>query len=511
MDEQTRILYHFPQEVYAEGSPVVIESAMLQANVETDKVFSVFQIRNIAGKTVRSCKIRVWANDEAGNMLQCIEEYVYSDVNAVKGEVFGFNTPIYFDSVNVRTMSVIVLDVLFDDGTSWDGSNAKWDWLRETPRKEENVTQAWEQGAPMPEQIPPVQPEAGSQFGAKQPPKKKKKGLVGIILALLALGAVAVGVLIVIGVFVIWPFAKKEIAYNKANDLMVAAAYDEAYEAYTELGDYKNSAEMAKEAMYGKADDYFAKGMFPDSIEVWTSILEYKDSADRIVEAKNAILERKYQGAVEAANGGNYLTAIEMFADIMDYKDSADRYNDAIYMYALQLSENEEHVSAIEFFSECANYKDSAEKIKENKYAYVKKHQDSTDEITYQYISDLVDSGYSGAKELYNEIYQWKIKITAVNTDPDDDTTRLTSCSRYEFIYFHYTVSGGAPGASEDIQFVGNLPNCAPIQLDGTIYSGQDPSYYYIYYTYGSATGTASAYFYDSKGNLLASDSIVLY
>lgn len=71
--------------------------------------------------------------------------------------------------------------------------------------------------------------------------KKKRGGKIAILVA--AIIVVLAG-LAAAFIFVFWPM----IQYSKADSLMEAGKYKEAYELYTELGDYKDSEALADEA-----------------------------------------------------------------------------------------------------------------------------------------------------------------------------------------------------------------------------------------------------------------------
>lgn len=71
-------------------------------------------------------------------------------------------------------------------------------------------------------------------------PKKRAWKIVLLIVAIL----VVLSALAVVFKLVLWPM----LQYNKANDLMSAGAYTDAYTIFTELGDYKDSLTLADTA-----------------------------------------------------------------------------------------------------------------------------------------------------------------------------------------------------------------------------------------------------------------------
>jgi RimJ/RimL family protein N-acetyltransferase len=119
-------------------------------------------------------------------------------------------------------------------------------------------------GAPM--QAPPVKP-------------KKKKGALVALLIIPVVAVIALFVLIV-GILV----AIKPIKYSMADSKLAEKDYDGAITAFTDLGDYKDSAEKIKEAKYLKAEELAKADNYDEAIalyeEYWglgigTAMIEY--------------------------------------------------------------------------------------------------------------------------------------------------------------------------------------------------------------------------------------------
>lgn len=74
----------------------------------------------------------------------------------------------------------------------------------------------------------------------------------------------------------------------------------------------------------------------------------------------------------------------------------------------------------------------------------MKKHYDSSDSKTKEYLDELVEVGYRDAAELYSDLYKLDVRIL-VNSDENDTETSLTeigSKSRGD-AYVHVFVDGG--------------------------------------------------------------------
>ena len=73
-------------------------------------------------------------------------------------------------------------------------------------------------------------------------------------------------------------FVLKDLfAYNAAGKLLAEGRYEEAAEAYTALGGYKDSAGMIEECSYQKAKAFYAAGNYNSAYAVFAAIQGYKD------------------------------------------------------------------------------------------------------------------------------------------------------------------------------------------------------------------------------------------
>lgn len=361
------------------------------------------------------------------------------------------------------------------------------------------------------------------------------------IAAPVILGILAIAILIPT---VIGPAINRAGNYQNAQSLLTAGEYDAAEAAFASLGDYRDSSDMALEAQYQKALALVAEGQYESAISIWLELGFYSDSIIKAQEAKDAWTEADYQAAIELMSGaryldalkafsalsgykdsdnlykticysyaselcqkGDYKTAINYFSDAGDYLDAENRKTDATYNYACQLLDNGDYSMAMTTFEECVGYQDTANKILDAKYGYATSHKDHDDRTTFDYLQELVEKKYPGAKSVYAELYDWKITVTAVNTG-GDSTENMTSISRYKPVCFTYKLTGGVPGSSTEINLRINYPdggtwsgewedNCSNGHIGG--FSWPDGMI---------SAGTLTARFYDSDNNLIGSGSV---
>lgn len=196
-----------------------------------------------------------------------------------------------------------------------------------------------------------------------------------------------------------------------------------------------------------------------------------------VIVAFFAIPEMKYQQACDKLDGGSYSAAIEMFEDLNGYRNSEN-------------------------------------KILEAKYQYVIKHENNNDKTTFTYLKELKRQDYKDSAEIYEDLYEWRVTVIAVNSSEVDETTNKSSISRSSPIYFHIKLTGGEPNGSMRITVKPHYPDgdTGEYTFDDKWTDGETGWYgwydgLYEYPEYG-ATGTLQCKFYDEDGNLIGSGSI---
>lgn len=114
----------------------------------------------------------------------------------------------------------------------------------------------------------------------------------------------------------------KADAYESAVALMEAGNYEEAVAAFTELGDYEDSAQKLEECenilAYAEAVALFEAEQYEDALAIFTTLGNYQDSLEKKLECENALA---YQAALELIASGNYENAYTALVDLGEYKD----------------------------------------------------------------------------------------------------------------------------------------------------------------------------------------------
>ena len=382
MSERYSKLYSLPENLYAEGAPVIVSAGNLLKDNQTGKVLAQLKIKNISNKTIKAAKVLVHAQDTIGKAIDGDAEQEYLDLSVKQGEEFGQKTAVTLPNASTRGFSVEVKQVVFADNSTWEATEKAWEplpvgeslshWLGDTELvkqyqlhfggKCESVPQEhkdlwcctcgeWNKGSECyccgksrsaqltldldtlkaekdarlaKEKVAQEAKEAADKAAAEASAKKTKKTLAILIPAVV----VCMAALLIFKVFI--PNSK----YNKAVTLMEAGQYEEAIAAFEELDGYKDSEDMIEEARcaktYDEAEKQFASGNYDASISMFTSIESYRDSSSRIREVErakeDAEMDAQFQQANEMARSGKYREAAAMLYSLVQkhYKGASD-------------------------------------------------------------------------------------------------------------------------------------------------------------------------------------------
>ncbi len=180
------------------------------------------------------------------------------------------------------------------------------------------------------------------------------------------------------------------------------------------------------------------------------------------------------------------------------------------------LCEEGKYQKSLTYYNKAADLKDDEsirQKILDAKFGYVKAHQEEGDDYFETYLNELIDVHYNGAQAIYDQYYAWHVTIVANNLE-DDFSTDMKNVNRSDTIYFHTTVTGGAPGASVKLYYQILWPDGTAERkdVDSTFHTG---SHFTSRFQYAmplfSKAGKLTFELYDKDSHdLLGSDSIQL-
>lgn len=170
-----------------------------------------------------------------------------------------------------------------------------------------------------------------------------------------------------------------EIKYEEAYKYFEEENYLLAEKIYSQLGNYKNSAELTEEMkilneqleLYLAGQKLLDGKKYDDAIVCFENANNYKDSFEKIRYSK-------YNLAIECFNAGDYETAKTIFVELGDYSDSIfylaqieiktlEHSQEILYQKANLYYKEKKYSDAISLFEEIINYKNSDELILECK------------------------------------------------------------------------------------------------------------------------------------------------
>ena len=429
MNERYSKLFSLPENLYAEGSPVIIAAGALLKDNQTGRVIAQLKLRNISSKTIKAATVSLSLMNTAGNPLGESVRYEYLDLSSTRDTDFGSKSAIPLPDASTRSFSVAVAEVIFADNSVWNADDAAW----ETPKSPEALTSRLDS-----EMVKQFRLEYGS--GAKnffleqkdlwycvcgavnrrdekachacrkaicdlrdidldalkehkdqrlirEREQAEKEAAAARESARKTMKAVAIVVPVVVAVIaffivldtVIIPNGK----YNNAVSLMEAGQYENAIAAFEAMDGYKDSEDQIALCHTGILDREYCDavalmdaGKYEKAIAAFEELNGYSDSSEKVLSCKTAILDRRYNEAVALKDKGKYEEAIAAFEALNGYRESAEQITacqtsileielDREYNTAISLMNNGSIEEAYGVFKKLDSYKDSAEKAGE--------------------------------------------------------------------------------------------------------------------------------------------------
>ena len=159
-----------------------------------------------------------------------------------------------------------------------------------------------------------------------------------------------------------------EFLYEDATERMQAGDIAGAYEIYSDISDYSDSAEIVAkiDSDYQSAAKLMEEKRYDEASAAFAALKNYSDSAEKA----SASL---YQKAEALLSDGDYDAAAAQFRQLGDYSDSADRAGDAIYQKAEARYADGDFEEAIAVFETIENYGDSNSRARAIRYEMAEK------------------------------------------------------------------------------------------------------------------------------------------
>lgn len=371
MSERYTKVFALPENLYAEGSPVVVSAGHLLRDNQTGKVLAQLKIKNISSKAIRAATVLIHGQDTAGKAIDGDAQQKYLDLTAKTGEEFGQKTAVPLPDTSTRAFSLEVTQVVFEDSSTWEGTQAPWEPLPEAVSLSKELGDAelvkqyklkagakcavypkahkdlwlcacgtWNRGGKCyacgqekdvllnldlaaltaekdarlaKEKAEREAREVADRAAAEARAKKTKK-----VLAI----AIPVIVLCVAALMIVTKVIVPNSNYNKAKALMDAGQYEEAIAAFEALDGYKDSKGQINECRYGQASELLNSGQYDGAITAFEALGTYNDAPQLLEEAKGM---QKYHQAIALISDEkteNDTDALLLFQEIGNFEDA---------------------------------------------------------------------------------------------------------------------------------------------------------------------------------------------
>ncbi len=119
MNERYTKLFALSENLYTEGAPVVITARALLKDNQTGKILAQLKLKNTSEETIKSVKVSIRAFGKSGTEIKEVH-YEYVNLSAKSGDEFGSKTPIELDNNKILYYTVVILEVLFENGAAWE-------------------------------------------------------------------------------------------------------------------------------------------------------------------------------------------------------------------------------------------------------------------------------------------------------------------------------------------------------------------------------------------------------
>jgi len=189
-------------------------------------------------------------------------------------------------------------------------------------------------------------------------------------------GVTVFGIVCCIAGTVFIDYMETEKNYKEAVNYIEEKEYDQAIELFSELGDYKDSAEKQKECNYLQAKDDLESGFYGDAIEAFQKLKDYEDSKELLKEAQFEDIKEDY------SIFGDTSEEIHDIMQISDYEPGEEYCKQLIKEQLQDYYDNKAYDSIMEFLEKLEDVYDAKElkdyKL-ECKYQQAKYYYESED------------------------------------------------------------------------------------------------------------------------------------
>lgn len=115
-------IYRSNDYIFQEDAPIIVTSTALLKDEENQTVQAKFEFVNRSEKVLSAMVVQVGGKDVWGKESDVCTEHQYLDLSVEKGASFGQNAKVTLQDANIRTLSIRIVKLLFADGETLECS-----------------------------------------------------------------------------------------------------------------------------------------------------------------------------------------------------------------------------------------------------------------------------------------------------------------------------------------------------------------------------------------------------
>lgn len=426
MSARYQVLQHEKKPYWLTNCPLLMVTHALTKDTSNNTIFLQCKFQNLNDKKIKAFNIHIECFDVTGQPLTAVDSFSYLDISIAPDKTFGDQTPVPLPDCETRAFHIIPRKIVFDDNSIWENADNQPFVLAEYEQKRifsldkladqykrdlRDICSKSNAHTYLParkdgfticgcgkimldtakscpacgvsidrlfalnnEELLTLANEFYEQNQREQAEQKKKQAAILKIqqsqaelnkkqlykkVGIISSGVIAIALLGVLTKQVIIP----NVQYSNAEHKAQSGEYNEAIQAFTHLGDFKDSSQKVLETKYSWAKDKLAQGDTEGAISLFSTLGNYSDARAQITEIQN---QTQYDKAMAAYQSKQYADAQSLFETLGSYKDSAEKVADcknkigeAHYSAATTALSKNDTSTALHEFLQAVPYKDS--------------------------------------------------------------------------------------------------------------------------------------------------------
>ena len=125
MSEKYSRIFSLGENLYSEGSPIVIEAGALLKDNESAWIIAQLKLKSIADLQIKTVKVEIKCLDSVGRPIGTLP-FEYLDLAVSRGQSFGTQKPIRISDSATRSFEARVVEVGFADNSVWSDTQGVW-------------------------------------------------------------------------------------------------------------------------------------------------------------------------------------------------------------------------------------------------------------------------------------------------------------------------------------------------------------------------------------------------